>query len=472
MRDTFMESMKPSVLLVVLMLALVGAGGVPAQDGGRRGQATGDKRVALVIGNSAYKEAPLRNPVNDARAMADKLRQLGFHVIARENATKAQMEKAVAEFGDALGPGAIGLFYYAGHGMQVSGRNFLIPVDATIHTESRVRLETLDVDLVLDQMDAAKNGVNIVILDACRNNPFERRFRSVGGGLAQINAPQGTLIAYATAPGRVAADGEGANGLYTERLLQYIGAPGLPIEEVFKRVRNDVARQTNSLQTPWESSSLTGSFYFATPPAPAATPAPAPAAATAAALDREIVFWQSVMESDDPAVIATYLRTFPDGTFAELAKAKIASIERRSRTASAAPAPAPAPVPAATAPPARVAAIRGAAAFDGVWRGSYACGPSALLGFPGFRDTRRVFVVTRGELSGAWEYLRRDGLHVEERFRGSVSDDGRISITGTGSPRGGRDYRIAHSGEIREGRLKARGHHADRVCTLDYHRVE
>jgi len=224
------------------------------------------KRVALVIGNANYQQSPLKNPVNDARVMAQTLRQLGFQVIARENATKQQMEQAVGEFGRSLTKGGVALFYYAGHGMQVNGRNFLIPTDATIATEQSVRLESLDVDLVLDQVAGSGTDVNLIVLDACRNNPFERRFRSGGsGGLAQINAPKGTMIAYATAPGSVAADGDGANGLYTSKLVEAIKQPGLPIEEVFKRVRANVAQASRDQQTPWEASSLVGNFYFMGP---------------------------------------------------------------------------------------------------------------------------------------------------------------------------------------------------------------
>src|SRR4051812_14154921 len=146
-------------------------------------------RVALVIGNSTYAESPLKNPANDARSMAKSLRDRGFDVILRENASKKDMETAVADFGEKLTEGSTGLFFFAGHGMQVQGRNFLIPVDAKISSEQRVRLETIDVDIVLDQMAAARAKVSMVILDACRNNPFERRFRSAGGGLAQISAP-------------------------------------------------------------------------------------------------------------------------------------------------------------------------------------------------------------------------------------------------------------------------------------------
>ncbi|CAK0750683.1 conserved hypothetical protein [uncultured Gammaproteobacteria bacterium] len=223
--------------------------------------ATSEDRVALVIGNAAYPAAPLQNPVNDARDMAEKLRAVGFDVIVRENATKSGMESAIAEFGDRLHDGSVALVFYSGHGLQVGGRNFLVPIDAKIQSEQQVRLQTIDADILLDQLAAAHTRVNLVVLDACRNNPFERA-RGAGGGLAQMNAPEGTLIAYATAPGKVASDGSGRNGLYTTHLLKAIGEPGLAIEQVFKKVRSEVSRDSNGNQTPWEASSLIGDFYF------------------------------------------------------------------------------------------------------------------------------------------------------------------------------------------------------------------
>jgi uncharacterized caspase-like protein len=308
--------------------------------------AAAEKRVALVIGNAAYKDAPLKNPVNDARAMAAKLKELGFQVVQRENTTKLEMERAVADFGDLLGPDTVGLVFYAGHGLQVDGRNYMVPVDARIATQTRVRLEAVDVDILLEQMGSAGSRVNIVILDACRNNPFERRFRAYEGGLAQINAPTGTLIAYATAPGKTAADGSGANGLYTAELVRALDAPGLAVEEVFKRVRVEVARASGGAQTPWEASSLTGSFAFRAAPRVAA-PAPAPAApapVAAPTVDKETVFWTSIQSSDDPAMFDAYVRQFPNGTFVEIARAKAAALRQ--------PKPAPAaPAQVATAPP-------------------------------------------------------------------------------------------------------------------------
>jgi uncharacterized caspase-like protein len=225
----------------------------------------GERRVALVIGNSAYKSSPLRNPVNDARAISKALSATGFKVTVLENATLTTMRRAVRAFGDDLVAGGVGLFYYAGHGMQVRGRNFLIPVNADIEREDEVEDGALDANFVLSKMDSAKNALNLIILDACRNNPFARSFRSGSQGLAQMDAPSGTLVAFATAPGSVASDGEGENGLYTKHLLANIGKPGLPIEQVFKEVRRGVGRETNDRQIPWESSSLRGDFFFTAP---------------------------------------------------------------------------------------------------------------------------------------------------------------------------------------------------------------
>lgn len=231
-----------------------------------------ERRVALVIGNATYRDAPLSNPPNDARDMAAALRRTGFEVIELIDGTQKEMNRAIAKFGERLSSDSVALFYYAGHGMQVRGKNYLIPIDAQITNETSIRVESVDVDGVLDQLGSSE--LNVVILDACRNNPFERRFRSLGGGLAQMDAPKGSLIAYATAPGKIAADGDGRNGLFTQELLKQMQTPGLTIEQVFKNVRREVARATRDNQIPWESSSLTGDFYFipAGRPALAASP--------------------------------------------------------------------------------------------------------------------------------------------------------------------------------------------------------
>ncbi len=195
--------------------------------------------------------------------MGDTLKSLGFEVIPLQNAGKKQMVDAVTDFGNRLRKGGIGLFYYAGHGIQVKGRNYLIPTDARIESESDVEFETVDAGRVLGKMEDAQNGLNIIILDACRDNPFARSFRTAEKGLARMDTPTGSLIAYSTAPGSVAADGTGRNGTYTRFLIEKITSSGLPIEQVLKQVRVAVMAETGRKQVPWEASSLTGDFYFA-----------------------------------------------------------------------------------------------------------------------------------------------------------------------------------------------------------------
>lgn len=220
------------------------------------------QRLALVIGNSAYQMAPLKNPLNDAEDMALNLKNLGFDVILKKNADQRTMEDTIRYFGKQLRNGGVGLFYFAGHGMQVNGRNYLIPIDAKIESENDVKYEAVDAGRVLGQMEDAENKINIVILDACRNNPFSRNFRSSERGLARMDAPKGSLISYATAPGEVAADGSERNGIFTKYLMKHMIEPNLPIELVLKQARIDVARATGGRQIPWEASSLMGNFYF------------------------------------------------------------------------------------------------------------------------------------------------------------------------------------------------------------------
>jgi len=221
-----------------------------------------DSRTALVIGNGAYRAAPLKNPANDAQDIAAALKDLGFSVTLLTDADQRTIEEGIRQFGKTLRMGGVGLFYYAGHGLQVQGRNYLIPVGARIQSEIDVKYEAVDAGRVLAYMEEAENVLNIVILDACRDNPFARSFRSAGKGLAKMDAPTGSYLAYSTAPGSVAADGSGRNGLYTSKLLNYIKQPGLELEKVFKKVRIDVARSSGNKQIPWDSSSLMGDFYF------------------------------------------------------------------------------------------------------------------------------------------------------------------------------------------------------------------
>ena len=221
-----------------------------------------ERRVALVIGNGDYKSNPLKNPVNDARAMGRTLSTLGFEVIKGEDLTKSEMQEAIINFAQKLRGSGVGLFYYAGHGVQVNGSNYLIPIGARIPSQAFVEVSALSLDWVNAAITDARNRLNIIVLDACRDNPLPKSVRSGGKGLAATPAPKGTIIAYATAPGSTAADGSGSNGLYTSQLLKYIQTPGLPVERVFKRVRQNVNRLSGGKQIPWEHSSIMGDFYF------------------------------------------------------------------------------------------------------------------------------------------------------------------------------------------------------------------
>lgn len=339
------------ILLSLSLLCLVLATGrvAVAQE---RGLVPVQHRVALVIGNSRYETMPLKNPANDARAMARMLRDRGFQVIQQEDATKAQMEAAIDQFGRSLTAGSVGLVFYAGHGMQVNGRNYLIPVDAQIEAESSVRLRAVDAEALLEQLRNAQLGV--VILDACRNNPFERRFRGGAGGLAQVDAPTGSLIAYATAPGKVASDGQGSNGLYTGELLKAMAQPGLRIEDVFKQVRRAVTQATNFTQVPWEASSLTGDFVFTAAPAASAPAAPAAPEAGFDQRSLDLAFWQTIQNSRDPADFNDYLSNYPRGAFADLARRRLAALGTTASAAAVTTRPPAAATVLAPLPPAAV----------------------------------------------------------------------------------------------------------------------
>ena len=221
------------------------------------------KRLALVIGNAAYSVTPLANPVNDATDIAAKLKSLGFEVMLLTDRTKEQMERAIDDFGSKAKGHDIALFFYAGHAIQYNGKNYLIPVNADLKEERDVEFNCTVVDRALARMEDSNSKLKVVVLDACRNNPFERSWRSVAGsGLSSINAPTGAFIAYSTAPGRIAQDGTGRNSPYTAQLLKKLDVKRLKIEDLFKQVREGVLEQTGGQQTPWEQSSITGEFYF------------------------------------------------------------------------------------------------------------------------------------------------------------------------------------------------------------------
>ncbi|MEI8394975.1 MAG: caspase family protein [Rhodospirillaceae bacterium] len=319
-----------------------------------------ERRVALVIGNGAYRNAtPLPNPPNDAKTIAEIVQDAGFELVggkAQLDLDRAATEKVIRTFGQMLRGGAIGLFYYAGHGLQISGVNYLVPISAELGSEADVKYELVDVNFILDEMLHAGNRLNMVLLDACRNNPFGGRgMRSVSSGLAQMQAPSGTVISYATQPGNVAADGTGGgNSPYTTALAESIRTPGRSVFEVFNDVGIAVKKKTGGTQQPWLATSpIEGQFYFkpaATPVAVASVAPPSPAAAPVQAMmsaDKEALYWETIKDSRNPAYYRAYLEQFPTGVFAGLARAKLAAIP--------ASAPPPAPASTSTPVPARVA---------------------------------------------------------------------------------------------------------------------
>ena len=282
-------------------------------------------RTALVIGNGAYTNlSALANPGNDARDMASSLTELGFEVQLLVDANHESIEDAVLDFGEKLHKGGgVGLFYYAGHGVQDQGRNYLIPVEANIRRATQLKRKAVDVGWVLDEMAAANNGLNMVILDACRDNPFAE-FRSADRGLAKMEGPKGTFIAYATAPGDVAADGEGRNGVFTKHLLEQMQKPGVQVEQVFKQVTQAVHTETRQRQTPFMTSSLLGDFYFKPASATASTTAPVPKPAPAPAPTT-----QTTPSTIDGLSLADWLLVYGDNTITTANLDKIIAYERQ-----------------------------------------------------------------------------------------------------------------------------------------------
>ncbi len=303
------------------------------------GQGRAEPRVALVIGNSDYgaEMGKLPNPANDATLMAKTLKQVGFDVISVTNADQGKMKQAIKEFGRKLiaaGTQSTGLFFYAGHGVQVDGENYLIPVRAAIEQENDVDVEAIPASMVLKQMDFSGSSVNIVILDACRNNPLARSMRSATRGLAEIKErPTGSFIAYSTAPGQTAVDGKGKNSPYTEALAAALVMPGAGIEEVFRTVRGKVLKETDEKQVPWDASSLTAPFYFMPGSGSAATAsATGGGSGSATAVDPrqiELAYWESIKDSARIGDYESYLKKYPDGDFVDLARSRIADLKEQ-----------------------------------------------------------------------------------------------------------------------------------------------
>lgn len=353
-----------------------------------------EARVALVIGNGAYEHLPrLDNPPSDARLIAETLKELGFTLIgggAQLDLDRAAFERTIREFGANLADNSVGLFYYAGHGVQVQGENYLIPVGANPTGAADVDYELIDAELVLKQMRSAGSKLNFVILDACRNNPFGGRgLRDASGGLAQMQAPSGTLISYATQPGNVALDGSNGHSPYTQALAETLRKPGLRVLDVFNEVGLAVDEKTLHRQQPWQSSSpINGNFYFLGQTNVTVQP-------PASQADAEIVFWQSVSASGNAADFEEYLRKYPNGRFVGLARNRIAALR-----------PPPAERPPAAEP---------AGAIDGTWSGT-------VLG-NGFRYSVTVVLEHHGDKVVGRMTEANEGKRLETLLSGQIAGD-------------------------------------------------
>jgi len=363
-----------------------------------------NQKVALVIGNSNYINARLDNPANDAHDLGQALKSLGFDVIEKIDLKPEEFAQALKDFGRRQQKGGTAVFYYAGHGVQIDGVNYLLPVGPDYRGETDIEKFGVSADRVLRSIEAGQGRIGIVILDACRNNPFApaQKSRSLAaGGLARMDAPSGSLVAFSTAPGNVASDGTGRNGLYTKYLLVNVATPGITIEQVFKRTREGVERESGGEQSPREESSLKGDDFYFVAPGPVA---PAQPVSSGDAVD--LAFWDTIKDGHDAADFRAYLKQFPTGRFASLAQAELTRLSRR-----------PADAPGRTGPvtlmvgerlPAFEArALDGAAISDKV----LAARPGAILFFFSKGDCRTC-LASLAALEAAAAHARPDALTV------------------------------------------------------------
>jgi hypothetical protein len=337
-------------------------------------------RLALIIGNSAYRDAPLVNPVNDARAFAHLCTQAGLTVDSHLNASRTDMMAAIERFGTAVKRPETrqAVFYYAGHGAQLDWRNYLLPVDAVVEKQEHMKQRCVDLTLLLGQLSAAKDKTFIVILDVCRNNPFGKSYKPEQKGLSQFDAPVGSLIAYATAPGNVASDGAGENGLYTENLVRELSQRGTRIEDALKRVRLNVRLASHGEQIPWETTSLEGDVFLFNEGQKKLSEAE-----LEKLVETDISEWTRIKSSNKVDDWVGYMRTFPNGRFAEIAQMRL------NRLLAETEKPAPgnivplAPVASAKATPAAgtkgVPAIRSEAEYDALPKGTTYLDPEGNL---------------------------------------------------------------------------------------------
>ncbi|WP_164860818.1 caspase family protein [Parasedimentitalea marina] len=289
-----------STLRVLTLLLILAAGAIPRL-------ALAESRIALVVGNGNYSSvSSLNNPENDAVLISETLRGLGFEVTLLVDANQAELRHGISQFGSDLreaGQDGTGLFYYAGHALQSFGNNYLLPVDANLTDAADLSLVAIEAEAILRQMFSAKNRTNIVILDSCRNNPFENIPELNDNGLAEMKAPAGTFLAYATEPGGVALDGLGVNSPFTQILAREMMEPGAPVEQVFKKVRVAVRELTNERQTPWDTSSLISNFTFL------------PGKALSPEENAELQLWNAVRSARDLAQVKLFLDAYPNSRF-------------------------------------------------------------------------------------------------------------------------------------------------------------
>ena len=323
----------------------------------------GERRLALVVGAADYKNVPrLENALSDARAVAAALQRVGFEVVTVLDPDRAALETAVRQLGQRAQGADAALFFYAGHALEVGGRNWLLPVSADIQSALDLRFEAMDLESVLEQL-ATGARFSLMFIDACRDNPFRNKLGAgqralATRGLARMEAAVGTLIAFATGPGRVAADGTSGNSPFSTSLLRHIEKPGLEIRKLMGLVRGEVRKATNGRQIPWENSALEGDFFFK----PAPKQGQAQPAGGQPTRNLDALFWDSVRNSTNASDMRAYLARFPNGVFAELARSRLARLEQPSTPRQATPpvsanTPVPPPAPDAAAAPAEGSAL-------------------------------------------------------------------------------------------------------------------
>lgn len=324
--------------------------------------ATDSSRIALVIGNNAYSQSPLINPCNDARAVGQLFAQAGFGVDSLLDATRTDMMAAIERFGAAAKRPETRLvvFYYAGHGAQLDWRNYLLPVDAVVKTADHIKQRGVELNFLLAQLNAAKDKNFVVILDACRNNPFGNTYQLDQKGLSQFDAPVGSLLAYATSPGNVASDGSGENGLYTENLVRELSERSTRIEDALKRVRLNVRLASGGAQIPWETTSLESDVFIFKEGQKRLSEEE-----LEKLMEADVAEWGRIKSSRKIDDWVGYMRRFPNGRMAEIAQVRLARLqqdtektrpvtslvaEQAKPVAVAGPASKPEPIAAASAP--------------------------------------------------------------------------------------------------------------------------